>query len=94
MMPPVCVKCRLTMKIKKTGADVEEMMSASQPYRIWVVGPFETGQTAFALTNGCAFASVRKWTIWNLIYRPTPATFRDAQTFSLLRLLCFALGWL
>lgn len=34
-MPPVCVKCRLTMKIKKTGADVEEMMTAKAPYRIW-----------------------------------------------------------
>jgi hypothetical protein len=34
-MVPVCAKCRIEMRIKKTGIDVEEMAGCDSPYRIW-----------------------------------------------------------
>lgn len=39
-MKPVCVKCHLEMKIKKTGARVEQMMNMNAPYRLWSVDTF------------------------------------------------------
>jgi hypothetical protein len=51
-MSPVCAKCQVVMRIKKTGADVEEMSGPEIPYRIWSADVFSCSSCGAEVITG------------------------------------------